>query len=184
MKLFGKCLVTAAVASTAIVAVPGVASAQCASDKFTKYTMSSNRGLVLQGLGSPAIHRNYGGGTVSYTVTQSGSGTSAWSVNAEVGGTAGFDFYAVKAEVSLKVGGSYTNSKTTSGSVAIGLSIPANYYGIAQFGVQRRYTAGTYEHDDGYCHYTSRSIYTKLPYTVNGSASVVNSTGVVPWDQS
>lgn len=175
-------MITGVLASSALVAVPGVANAQCVSDRYSSDTISTNKGLVLQGVGDAGIHRNYGGGTVSYAVTSSGSGTSTWSVNAEVGGTAGYDFAVIKASVSIKVGGSHTTSRTATGSTAVTLSIPSNYYGIVQYGVQRRYTVGTYVYDNGYCTVTTRSVYTKLPVTTNGSASVVNSTGNVPWD--
>src|SRR5438105_648527 len=93
--------------------VPGViaagpALAHCVSPAGSYYQVVTNHGAILDGRGVPYVIHNTTGRDASFSMTQSESGTVQWSVNGSISGTAGFNFWVIKASVEAKVGGSYT----------------------------------------------------------------------------
>jgi hypothetical protein len=176
-----------ALAATTLVAVSAPANAACVSDRGYQYVINTTKphGLILDGFGKPTITHNGTLDNETLSLAQGSTGTSEWSVNASVSGTAGFSFAVVDASVTATIGGSYTNSNSETQTVTVTITIRPKYYGILQGGVFRRVTTGHYFFDNGNCTYTTGStITTKVPVTSDGSASATNTTGVVPWDQN
>jgi len=187
---FGKSLTAAllAVCGLTFTGQPSTAASVspygCISQAGYIYGYIVNHGLVFDGKGTPTIYHNGTTSNSTMTLTQTATGTVDWSVNGSITNTLGLSFKVVEVGLSTTFGETYTSSNSTAHTVSISITVPVSKYGILQAGAFRRYTTGRYYYDYGNCQYSTGTTYdTKVPVNADGYNSVVNSTGIVPWDQ-